>query len=220
MVRPSLGRYGPRKLYAPTPAGNAPLWEIMGLPFLSPTEFVRAKLRCNREYWDLGDISWMVCTLSVYIRRLRLNSSYPLILHTDDQLCRATRPQQVVYRGSRRICRTSTRPSDYRSLGTIERQLGGLSPISDPLVRFRECMYERAVRFSPTHYVDIGLIMIPNTCVLHFARLRPDSTPHHPRHFRRRHLPHYPLRHHPRPACRPHRHFLANPRLQYQSHAR
>jgi hypothetical protein len=53
-------RYGPRKLYTNTPAGNAPLWEIMDLPFLSPTEFVRAKLGCNRESWDLGDISWMV----------------------------------------------------------------------------------------------------------------------------------------------------------------
>ena len=59
-ARSCLLRYGPRKLYAPTSAGNAPLWEIMDLPFLSPTEFVRAKLRCNREYWDLGDISWMV----------------------------------------------------------------------------------------------------------------------------------------------------------------
>lgn len=57
-------RYGPRKLYAPTSAGNAPLWEIMDLPFLSPTEFVRAKLRCNREYWDLGDISWMASLAS------------------------------------------------------------------------------------------------------------------------------------------------------------
>ncbi|KAG7562350.1 hypothetical protein FFLO_02242 [Filobasidium floriforme] len=58
------GEYGPRKLYAPTSAGNAPLWEIMDLPFLSPTEFVRAKLRCNREYWDLGDISWMASLAS------------------------------------------------------------------------------------------------------------------------------------------------------------
>lgn len=60
-------RYGPRKLYAPTSAGNAPLWEIMDLPFLSPTEFVRAKLRCNREYWDLGDISWMASIASLHL---------------------------------------------------------------------------------------------------------------------------------------------------------
>ena len=62
-------------------------------------------------------------------RRLRLISSHPPFLRIDDQLRRATRPQQVVYRGSRRVCRTPTRCSDYRGLGTIEGHLGCLSPL-------------------------------------------------------------------------------------------
>ena len=98
-ARSCLLRYGPRKLYAPTPAGNAPLWEIMDLPFLSPTEFVRAKLRCNREYWDLGDISWMVSTprQTPLAGRSGALTFIDVFDHrADDQLFGPPRPEQVV----------------------------------------------------------------------------------------------------------------------------